>query len=160
RTGDPRDRAENDASRARSLVYRQIILPAAIAAVFLTVSIRWFIWQIGAWVDRSRAGAAESTLSFWSAVRGLLNCYFELPIFTVGLVHAGVAGLIGGVCTWLLRGRQATARQVVGGFLAGVVVGLGVFALELLTWHVLWDYTLDHLGLLEPPNFVLHMGVF
>jgi hypothetical protein len=170
RMRDPRDRLACDPRDVNGAVHRQIVYPAAIAAMFLTVSIRWLIWKLGAWVGQSPPIAAEEDqISVVAEIQNTFSPYFGLVNWSSAVMHAGLAGLIGAALASRRRERvpsnpsvprAGAARSIGAGFLVGATVGLGLLAGEMLLRHALWDYITAHLELLEPPTFLAHMVVF
>jgi hypothetical protein len=167
RKGDPKLRLVKDTRHADRSVRRRIIYPAGVAALLVTFSVRGIIWWLGEVVESSESAAdGASGQAIFPAIRAALDPYFGHLSWLIGIGHAVAGGVVGAIFAWRAYearrvNRLADGRKLIAslskGFSVGAIVSLGLLALELLFRYALWDYITGHLGLLDPPNFALHM---
>jgi hypothetical protein len=136
RRGNPRYRGVFDSGNVQSQVNWRIVYPALAAVVFLSVGLRWALWQAGAWFDRpTPQPLAAPGDSLWQFAKDAVNSHLGLLDPPNLLGHALALGVVLGVgAIWVGKRDGTFGWKFVGAaFMAGASGGVLVVLIEVLT---------------------------
>jgi uncharacterized protein YodC (DUF2158 family) len=107
RTADLRFRIPSD-PQGRDLdliAKRRIIMPATIAALLLTASLRWFLWRSGDVLESATTTDGRGSVSMLQSIGRFLGRFLGQSTGWSAAAHALAGGVIGGIWAWRrLRG--------------------------------------------------------